>query len=112
MLDNKAKERIAQEAELPIYNDLVLPGIGKKFSAIERFVYGHQPINSADAEMFREQLKAAIVEAREAEATRAAGLVNAITESLKDGNLTMIGTMPAFYVEVLRTVLNNYNNPK
>lgn len=83
MLDPKTKARIAQDAELPIYNDLVLPGIGKKFSAIERFVYDHQPVNSADAETFREQLKAAIIEAREAEAERALSLIETLQKVRK-----------------------------
>lgn len=86
MLDPKTKERIAQEAHLPTHDDCEAKKKTAQLSALERFIYDQEPVEDGE---WREQLRAAIIEAREVEATRAQELIEAYRELCKIQNDTL-----------------------
>lgn len=81
MLDDKTKNRIIKESHLPTHDECEAKKSNKKqLSALEGFVYDHEPVDDGE---FRDQLREAIIEAREAEAERSRGLEAGI-EILKE----------------------------
>lgn len=100
MLDPKIKERIRDQSQLPTHDDCEVKKKTLPLSALERFIWDQEPVDDGE---FREQLKAAIIEARVAEAERSSGLVECLREMENH-------PMTAHYVKTKIThTLNQYN---
>lgn len=75
MISQKTKERIRDQSKLPTHDDCEVKKKTSPLSALERFIWDQEPVDDGE---WREQLRAAIIEAREAEAERAQGLATAL----------------------------------